>query len=72
MCDRLMITGADAVSCLINGLPESIWANAYAANCGSPEALYNTFLAGLDNFRPKAIKMERPTVDSRAGHRRDT
>ena len=51
LCCRVHITGPDAVSCIIRGLPEELRANAYAAAFQTPERLYNQFLAGLESYR---------------------
>ncbi|KAJ8910567.1 hypothetical protein NQ315_008952 [Exocentrus adspersus] len=51
LCDRVRITGADAVSCIVSGLPADLRTNAQAARCGTPDELYNSFLAGLESYR---------------------
>ncbi|XP_018569072.1 uncharacterized protein LOC108909267 [Anoplophora glabripennis] len=49
LCHRVRITGKDAVSCIIKGLPTELRANARAVRCPTPEILYNSFLAGLES-----------------------
>lgn len=50
LCERCDIRDEKAVSCLIKGLPEELRANAYAVQCKTPEALFNQFLSGLEDY----------------------
>nr|CAI5851236.1 unnamed protein product [Callosobruchus analis] len=50
LCSRVGIAGDNAVSCIIRGLPAELRANAQAARCRTPQALYNDILAGLESY----------------------
>lgn len=53
MLHRLNLTGEEAVSCLIDGLPAHLKAPARAGNFNSPADLYSRFLAMMEEkFRP--------------------
>ncbi|XP_031329824.1 uncharacterized protein LOC116160702 [Photinus pyralis] len=70
LCVRAGISGENAVSCIIHGLPETYRANAYAAKCASPEALYNDLLAGLESCREGTPAAKAPgprTLSQRLG-----
>ncbi|XP_049871310.1 uncharacterized protein LOC126370478 [Pectinophora gossypiella] len=45
------ITGEDAISCIIRGLPAELRINAKAYNCGTPEQLYYGYLSSLENYK---------------------
>ncbi|XP_049694518.2 uncharacterized protein LOC126054168 [Helicoverpa armigera] len=45
------ITGEDAISCIIRGLPPELIANAKAYSCDTPEQLYYGYLSSLENFK---------------------
>ncbi|XP_072933725.1 uncharacterized protein [Epargyreus clarus] len=47
-CD---ITGEDAISCIIRGLPSELIANAKAYSCETPEQLYYGYLSSLENYK---------------------
>lgn len=51
LCGQCEVTGEKAVSCIIQGLPEELRANAYACRCATPEALYSEFLTGLERYQ---------------------
>ncbi|CAH0546864.1 unnamed protein product [Brassicogethes aeneus] len=51
LCGRVSITGEAAVSCVIAGLPNELRAGAYSVCSTTPQQLYNTYLAGLDNYQ---------------------
>ncbi|XP_045451544.1 uncharacterized protein LOC123660531 [Melitaea cinxia] len=55
---RCNITGEDAISCIIRGLPYELRANAKAYTCNTPEQLYYGYLSSLENFK----RMETQTV----------
>ncbi|CAK1553812.1 unnamed protein product, partial [Leptosia nina] len=44
------ITGEDAISCIIRGLPAELRNNAKAYKCEAPEQLYFGYLSSLENF----------------------
>ncbi|XP_064210819.1 uncharacterized protein LOC135265341 [Tribolium castaneum] len=50
LCDRVGISGENAVAVIIRGLPKELRANAYATRSTTPEALYNNFLVGLEFY----------------------
>ncbi|KXZ75922.1 hypothetical protein TcasGA2_TC031710 [Tribolium castaneum] len=63
LCDRVGISGENAVAVIIRGLPKELRANAYATRSTTPEALYNNFLVGLEfyEYRGATAKAERVT-----------
>lgn len=48
---RCNITGEEATSCVIRGLPVEIRANAKAYKCETPQQLYHGFLSSLENYK---------------------
>lgn len=55
-CGRCGITGENAVSCIIGGLPAELQANARAAKCKTPDELYTSFLVGLDGYKGALLR----------------
>lgn len=45
------ISGEQAISCIIRGLPAELRANAKAYRCEGPEQLYFGYLSSLENFK---------------------
>ncbi|XP_041969253.1 uncharacterized protein LOC121726092 [Aricia agestis] len=45
------ISGEDAISCIIRGLPVELRANAKAYKCETPEMLYFGYLSSLENYK---------------------
>lgn len=56
---KCSISGKDAISCIIKGLPLELRPNVKAYQCQSPEELYHVFLAGLENYKTKSSTWKR-------------
>lgn len=52
LCEACKFKGEDAVSLIIDGLPEELQALAQATKCVTPEALYTEFLTSQENYQP--------------------
>ncbi|XP_069686310.1 uncharacterized protein [Periplaneta americana] len=61
LCERCKITGENAISCIIRGLPYELQANALAFKCKTPWELYSVFLSTLDRYQESG----RPQGDSK-------
>lgn len=54
LLNRCKISGTDAVSCIIKGLPVDLQAGAFAARSSTPSDLYSNYLAGIKTYSAAA------------------
>lgn len=63
LCQACKIMGEDAVSIIIDGLPEELKADARALKCKTPEMLYSEFLVKQKNYQTlDALKRTKATT----------